>query len=41
MHAVFRSCQIDQIEDQLWKVELILTSDDDDDQKLQLLINYL
>jgi len=45
MHAVFRICQIEQIQDQLWKVELTLTSDDDSftndlQQELQGLTTY-
>ena len=39
MHTVFRIGQINQIEDRLWRVELTLTSDDD--QELKRLTEYI
>ncbi|CAF0841308.1 unnamed protein product [Rotaria sordida] len=39
MHAVFRICEINQIEDRLWRIELILTSDND--QELKLLTEHI
>ncbi|CAF0755015.1 unnamed protein product [Adineta steineri] len=39
MHSMFRIVQITQIEDRLWQVELVLTSDTD--EQLEYLTNYM